>query len=167
MQFFVWSVRQRSSTAVDVIDYLVLDFTLAVGENLTDQIINGRFFGSDVTFTVSLSLSCFTNFYGPDCSTYCHPANSSEMGHYTCLSDGSKQCLPGYQNEATYCTSCVPAVGCRKSNHHHLAPIRVWYVYILRPQLSLLPQTQSMGIVMLQESVSVYQAMGETSVIKV
>ena len=100
---------------VDVIDYFVLDFTLAVGERLIDQKISGSYFGSAVTFTVSLSLRCLADFYGPDCTMYCYPANSSEMGHYTCLRDGSKQCLPGYQNETTNCTSCVPAVGCRKS----------------------------------------------------
>ena len=108
-------MNSSGPTQVGDTDYFVLDFTLAVGERLTDQIINGRFFGSDVTFTVSLSLRCWTDFYGPDCSMYCYPANSSEMGHYTCLSDGSKQCLPGYQNETTNCTSCEPAVGCRKS----------------------------------------------------
>ena len=100
----------------NVIDYFVLDFTLASGDTLVNQTINGSYFGSDVTFTVSLSLRCLAYFYGPDCSMYCYPANSSEMGHYTCLSDGSKQCLPGYQNETTNCTTpCEPAVGCRKS----------------------------------------------------
>ena len=79
----------RSTAVGNVIHYFVLDFTLASGGTLVNQKINGNYFGSDVTFTVSLCLRCLT---GPDCSMYCHPANSSEMGHYAGLSDGSKQC---------------------------------------------------------------------------
>ena len=108
MQFFVRSAHYHT-----VIDYFVLNFTLAVGETQVNQIINGAFFRSDVTFTVTLNLTCPAHFYSADCSIYCRPANSSDMGHYTCLSDGSRQCLPGYLNETTDClTPCTPADGC-------------------------------------------------------
>ena len=108
-------MNSSSRTRVGDIDYFVLNFTLAVGERLTDQIINGRFFRSDVTFTVSLSLRCWTDFHGPDCSMYCYPANSSEMGHHTCLSE-----LQGYQNETTNCTTPrEPAVSCHKSAKYY------------------------------------------------
>ena len=108
MQFFVRSAHYHT-----VIDYFVLNFTLAVGETRVNQRIDGAFFRSDVTFTVTLNLTCPANSYGPNCSIYCRPANSSDMGHYTCLSDGSRQCLPGYLNEITDClTPCAPADGC-------------------------------------------------------
>ena len=108
MQFFV-----RSAVGDHVIDYFVLNFTLALGQTRVNQRTNGTFFRSDVTFTVSLNLTCPAHYYGPNCSIYCRPANSSDMGHYTCLSDGSRQCLPGYLNETTDClTPCVPADGC-------------------------------------------------------
>ena len=94
MQFFVRSAHYHT-----VIDYFVLNFTLAVGETQFNQTMDGTVFGSDVTFTVSLNLTCPALYYGPDCSIYCRPANSSDMGHYTCLSDGSRQCLPGYMGE--------------------------------------------------------------------
>ena len=111
MQLFV-----RSAVGENVIDYFVLDFILSVGDTIDNHTINGTFFGSDVTFTVNLFLICGADSYGPNCSIHCSPANTSERGHYTCLSDGRKQCLPGYQDQTTNCTTpCVPAVGCGMS----------------------------------------------------
>ena len=152
MQFFV-----RSAVEDNVIDYFVLNFMLAVGEAQLNQRIDGTFFGSDVTFTVSFSLTCPANFYGSDCSTYCRPANSSDRGHYTCLSDGSRQCLPGYQNEITNCTSCIPADGCRESTTDTICGC----------DQDIFPHPQRMEFALSQESVHVYQAMRESSVMKV
>ena len=73
-----------SKLIINVIDY-VLCIGLHTGKwrytSQSNNKINGNYFGSDVTFTVSLSLRCWTDFYGPDCSIYCYPANSSKMGH--------------------------------------------------------------------------------------
>lgn len=92
-------------TAVDgtgnVIDYFVLDFTLASGDVPVNQTLYGELFGSHVTFTVSLSLRCTADFYGPDCSIHCRPA--SQIGHYTCL---RKEGLPCYHNQSTNCSIC-------------------------------------------------------------
>ena len=152
MQFFV-----RSAVSNNVIDYFVFNFMLAVGETQLNERIDGTFFGSDVTFTVSLNLTCPANYYGPDCSIYCRPANSSDRGHYTCLSDGSRQCLPGYRNETTYCTSCISTNGCRKSTTDTICTC----------DQDTFPHPQRMEFALSQESVSVCQAMGESSVMKV
>ena len=57
-----------------------------------------------VSLTLSYSLTCTQNYYGPNCSTYCVPSDNS-MGHYNCnTSTGSKICLPGYQKPETDCT---------------------------------------------------------------
>ena len=153
MQFFV-----RSAVGDHVIDYFVLDFTQAVGETQVNQIINGAFFGSDVIFTVTLNLTCPAHYYGLNCSIYCRPANSRDMGHYTCLSDGSRQCLPGYLNETTDClTPCVPADGCSKSTTDTTCTC----------DQDIFPHTQRMEFAVSQESVSVYQVMGGSSVMKV
>ena len=154
MQFFV-----RSAVGDHVIDYFVLKFTLTVGQTRVNQRIDGTFFRSDVTFTVSLNLICPAHFYSADCSIYCRPANSSDMGHYTCLSDGSRQCLPGYLNETTDClTPCVPADGCSKSTTDTTCTC----------DQDIFPHTtQRMEFAVSQESVTVYQAMRESSVIKV
>ena len=112
IQFFVRSVHQDSN----IIDYFVFDFALVPGNSLNYQTINGTFFGSKVTFTVSFDVACTPNFYGSDCSVYCLAADSDDSGHYTCFSNGSKQCLPGYVNESTNCTTpCEPGAGCGKS----------------------------------------------------
>ena len=154
MQFFV-----RSAMGDHVIDYFVLNFTITVGQTRANQIIDGTFFRSDVTFTVSLNLACVADFYGPNCSVYCRPANSSDMGHYTCLSNGSRLCLPGYLNETTNCTSCVPGDGCSKSTTDTTCTC----------DQDIFPHTQRMEFAVSQESVTVYQlqAMRESSVMKV
>ena len=103
----------------NVIDYFVFDFALVPEHALNYQIINGTFFGSKVTFTVSFDVACIPDSYGPYC-IYCLAADSDDSGHYTCLSDGSKQCLPGYVNESTNCTMCELAAGCGKSTTYTL-----------------------------------------------
>ena len=111
IQFFV-----QAAVGSNVIDYLVFDFELVPGNALNNQTISGTFFGSNVTFTVSFDLICTLNSYGSDCSVYCLATDRNDSGHYTCHDDGSKQCLPGYVNTSTNCTTpCVPAVGCGKS----------------------------------------------------
>ena len=109
IQFFV-----RSAMGSNVIDYFVFDFALVPGNTLNYQTINGTFFGSNVTFTVSFDLICTLDSYGPNC-IYCLATDSDDSGHYTCLDDGSKQCLPGYVNTSSVCTMCEPAAGCGKS----------------------------------------------------
>ena len=100
----------------NVIDYLVFDFALVPGKalNCQSETINGMFFGSNVTFTVSFDMACVHDSYGSHC-IYCLAADSDDSGHYTCFSDGSKQCLPGYVNASTNCTMCEPPAGCGKS----------------------------------------------------
>ena len=63
---------------------------------------------------LSYQISCFPNFYGENCSTYCLPKDD-ESGHYTCNQQGSIECLSGYQNPLTNCTECSLAPGCCKS----------------------------------------------------
>ena len=148
----------RAAAGNEVVDYLALDFSLSPGETLDNQKLSGHHFGSDVTFTVSFSLTCRANFYGSDCTVYCRPADSDELGHYSCLSDGRIQCLEGYRNETSNCTECVPAEGCRKLTSSHTPSL----------SLSTAPSLpQSTAHVTLQGSAGVLQATVETSVRKV
>ena len=82
-----------------VVEYFVYDFELQAEDDPLNATINGTRNDSNVTFTVSLSLMCFPNFYGPNCSVECVPRSSDELGFYTCLSNGSRQCLPDYEGE--------------------------------------------------------------------
>ena len=141
-----------------VVDFLALNFSLSPGETLDNQTLSGHHFGSNVTFTVSFSLTCRANFYGSDCTVHCRPADSDELGHYSCLSDGRIQCLEGYRNETSNCTECVPAEGCRKLTSPHTPSL----------SLSTTPSLpQSTAHVTLQGSAGVLQATVETSVRKV
>ena len=106
LQLFV-----RASVGQYLIEYFQLNFELGLNDPPLNRTINGTFFGSYMTFTIDLSLTCLDHFYGSNCSVYCRQEDSSR-GHYTCLSDGSKQCLHGYTNTSSDCTTCVPADDC-------------------------------------------------------
>ena len=106
LQLFV-----RASVGQYLIEYFQLNFELGLNDPPLNRTINGTFFGSYMTFTIDLSLTCLGHFYGSNCRVYCRQEDSSR-GHYTCLSDGSKQCLHGYTNTSSDCTTCVPADDC-------------------------------------------------------
>ena len=61
------------------------------GEHGTAQIIINMFY------------RCAINFYGSSCATYCQERDD-ETGHYSCASDGSRECLNGYTDPTTNCT---------------------------------------------------------------
>ena len=100
------------NTADDDVDLFLIDINLTSGINFsaptTYNGVNG--YGQ---IELRFRLSCTENYYGPDCATFCMERND-EQGHYTCGSDGSIVCLPGYQGPVTNCTMCVPAEGCCK-----------------------------------------------------
>ena len=122
VQFFVWS--QADSNFVNV---LMNTISLSPGETLHNISLPGLLRTNlslpdilslhimpDVIFTVSFSLDCEEHYYGPNCTVYCRPSDSDELGDYSCLSNGSIQCLQDYQNEDTNCTECAVAEGCDK-----------------------------------------------------
>ena len=54
--------------------------------------------GSNViSLSYATRIECATNYYQSDCSVYCIPTNDN-TGHYTCDTNGSKICLPGFTN---------------------------------------------------------------------
>lgn len=108
MQFFV-----RATADENVVDYMYTNISLSSGEIIYNHTLHGQYFGEDVTFVVSLNLTCIFNYYGENCSIYCKPTNDSKEGYYTCDSEGNKICFEGYKNEN--CQECIPADGCCKS----------------------------------------------------
>ncbi|CAI8055502.1 Protein jagged-1b [Geodia barretti] len=101
----------RVAIGMHIVEYFQLDFELSVNDPPMNLTLNGSFYGSYMTFALRLTRTCLPLYYGDNCSIYCKPEDS-DGGHYTCLSNGTKQCLPGYQNTSTDCTTCVPATGC-------------------------------------------------------
>ena len=83
------------------IDEVKVQVPGAKGE-VTSQTFTGT--SGIVSLVLSYSLTCTQNYYGSDCSTYCVPSDNSD-GHYNCNpSNGTKICLPGYQNPENDCT---------------------------------------------------------------
>ena len=106
-------VRSRANSSL--VNVLMDTISLSPGETLNNISLPGVLrasIRSDVIFTVSFSLNCEEDCYGPNCTDYCQPSDSDELGHYSCLSNGSIQCLPDYQNESTKCTECAVAETC-------------------------------------------------------
>ena len=68
-----------------------------------------RNFGSEIT--LSFRLTCATDYFGDDCSTFCRPQNGSR-GHFSCDMSGNMTCLPGYSNPAVNCTVPICAHDC-------------------------------------------------------
>ena len=60
-------------------------------------------------FELSFRLNCTQNYFGPDCATFCIERDS-QLGHYTCGSDGSFVCREGYADPSTNCTRCVSTI---------------------------------------------------------
>ena len=69
----------------------ITDVIPLTGEHSTAQII------------VQMFYRCAINFYGSSCATYCQERDD-DRGHYSCASDGSRQCLNGYTDPTTNCT---------------------------------------------------------------
>ncbi len=44
---------------------------------------------------------CPPNFYGPNCTVQCYAPNSCSAGHFSCNSNGSRTCLPGWSPTST------------------------------------------------------------------
>ena len=65
-----------------------------------------------VTIQMSFRVMCQENYYGADCATFCLAQDDDVNGRYTCNSDGSIQCLGGFEN---------PSNNCRDSEFTHLS----------------------------------------------
>ena len=52
---------------------------------------------------LSFHLYCLNDFFGENCSTYCHPINIANGGHFYCGENGERICLPGWQDPGNHC----------------------------------------------------------------
>ena len=93
----------------DHVDSVYAEMTgLAVSSNFT-SISTYTGVNGEGSISLQFQVVCETNFYGANCASYCINTNSSS-GHYTCDSDGTKTCLPGWSSPSTNClTRKLPA----------------------------------------------------------
>ena len=63
-----------------------------------------------VTVNMRFRVDCSTNYFGNDCNTFCVAMNNDVNGHYICNSDGSIQCLAGFEQPENNCTDSEPTI---------------------------------------------------------
>ncbi len=87
--------------------------TLSLGTSTgpVQYISNPRTVSGDLYLDLSITVRCADTYYGLDCSRVCVDTDS-DLGHYTCDSEGSIVCSEGYRDTSTNCTECIPAEGC-------------------------------------------------------
>ena len=83
-------------------EFTTPDIFLSPSTGFTNQMTFAGDYGI-ASVTLSFQVECDTDFYGSNCATFCQDTDD-ESGHYSCNGDGSKMCLPGYQNPQTDCT---------------------------------------------------------------
>ena len=102
----------------DLIANIFIDMVLNPSESFTSMGTYGT--GSGGSITLQFKVTCHTNFYGPNCTTFCIDTDDN-TGHFTCGSNGEKLCLTGWSEPSGNCLT-------RKLNmtqFQHLALINV------------------------------------------
>ena len=86
----------------DDLDDIFVDQTLEVSSNFTElEAYTGEL--NRVTVQMRFRVMCQQDYYGADCSIFCVAQNDNVNGRYTCNSDGSLQCLEGFENPRNNC----------------------------------------------------------------
>ena len=87
----------------DLLDNIFIEMPLAESNNFT---ANEEFTGDMNKVSVNMTFRvrrCPENMYGVNCDIMCIAQDDDVNGHYTCNSDGSIRCRPGFQNVSNYC----------------------------------------------------------------
>lgn len=59
-------------------------------------------------------VKCDKHYYGKSCNVFCKGSVNSTFGHYECMPDGTRKCLPGWTGD--YCTKAVCLPGCHEQH---------------------------------------------------
>ena len=94
----------------DIIDIFFIDVVMSNtnSPSFSDRMTFTGIYNNG-NFEMSFRLSCTENYYGQDCTTFCIERDS-DLGHYTCGSDGRFVCREGYEEPSTNCTRCVSTI---------------------------------------------------------
>ena len=91
----------------DFLDDIFIDMELEESNNFTAV----QEFPGDMN-KVSINMTfrvrrCPENLYGANCDAFCVAQDDDVNGHFICNSDGSIQCLPGFENTINNCTEGI------------------------------------------------------------
>ncbi len=85
----------------DLIDRVIVNQQLSPSPSFSSVMsISGIY--NKAMLQLSGRVQCFEDYYGSACTTYCTTQSSATLGYFTCNSNGSRVCSPGYTG-----TSCM------------------------------------------------------------
>ena len=92
----------------DHVDDIYAPVNIGSGQSTTFDGIYGN-----SRLEMTFHLYCTDYFFGVSCSTYCHPLNIADVGHFDCGVNGERLCLSGWQDPGNHCLTrklCKPTV---------------------------------------------------------
>ena len=109
IQFFIdaldRAVSSQQSEIEMIINRFAINLELQPGPNFTDRVNYTGFFNiSEVNFDISFRVQCLENYYGPNCTLFCEPADDV----YTCDSEGEIVCIEDNRDPTSMCSRCLP-----------------------------------------------------------
>ena len=94
-------VEDIDSGEDDLVDIVIVQLSaLAVKSTFTTVNTYSGMYGNSIS--LQFRVTCAETYYGTDCTTKCVPTDNTD-GHYSCNSDGTKACLPGWSGASTNC----------------------------------------------------------------
>lgn len=99
----------RNTAQVETNSRLLTRLVTQRSQTVNPTWFNDSYTTDDHSLQYSYRVICDVNFYGSRCTRKCLPRDDI-TGHYSCLPDGSRQCLPGWSgNRCTtpVCSNCV------------------------------------------------------------
>lgn len=92
--------EKNSDMRDDIVDKITAEPAFVIQEEFS---VAKKFTGAFSSIEFRFRLSCTSNHYGYECSTFCMDKND-ENGHYACDSNGNKICVDGYTDSENNCT---------------------------------------------------------------
>ncbi|XP_043930137.1 delta-like protein 4 isoform X3 [Protopterus annectens] len=103
----------------DMNNHLISTFTIQKQLGMGKEWTADTQTSNETRLRYSYRVICSDNYYTSSCSMLCKPRDD-HFGHYTCSSNGSRVCLPGWKGP--YCTQAICASSCHPTNGYCNTP---------------------------------------------
>ncbi|PIK54747.1 delta protein [Apostichopus japonicus] len=105
--------NSRNTAQVESNSKLIARLATQRHQNVSPTWFNDTYSTETHTLRYSYRVICDVDYYGDQCKKKCE-GRDDFIGHYTCLSDGSRQCLPGWTGgfncQQPVCSGCVNGI---------------------------------------------------------